>query len=370
MHASKRSLKRKWAITSPCTKQKLFTNSRTDSVTTDSDEYLVRVRASVDYRDLRLRSWQIRGTSLLLAFGPRGAEVASRVRAFSDAAWILCWRDITSALDERTVIAAVLPVVATDFTLRVGFPQCRGLLSASLLAALNSFIFDYCARQKIGGTHLADFVFKQLPLLNPSDFEDAAPWDGTSSLSQWIVSRVLELSYSCWDIQGFAKELNWDGPPFAWDEERRAILRAELDVVSSTCTASSVSTSLTSWTRFRLFGGTTNRCTASTGLPAWFWNATTRCRRRWSPEFRTEEYLSSLWLSSYGMARRVASTEASSVRPAAAGGVRPSPARIGCSDSAPRLSPASVVTIPSGVKGRISTLRCGLTWMLRDSEKR
>ncbi len=27
----------------------------------------------------------------------------------------------------------------------------------------------------------------------------------------------------------FARELGYDGPPFAWDEDRRALLRAELD---------------------------------------------------------------------------------------------------------------------------------------------
>jgi hypothetical protein len=30
-------------------------------------------------------------------------------------------------------------------------------------------------------------------------------------------------------MQAFARELGFDGPPFAWDEERRAQLRAELD---------------------------------------------------------------------------------------------------------------------------------------------
>jgi hypothetical protein len=27
----------------------------------------------------------------------------------------------------------------------------------------------------------------------------------------------------------FARDLGYDGPPFAWDEDRRALLRAELD---------------------------------------------------------------------------------------------------------------------------------------------
>jgi hypothetical protein len=39
----------------------------------------------------------------------------------------------------------------------------------------------------------------------------------------------LELTYTAWDLKPFAEALGYDGPPFRWDEERRASLRAELD---------------------------------------------------------------------------------------------------------------------------------------------
>ncbi len=32
-----------------------------------------------------------------------------------------------------------------------------------------------------------------------------------------------------WDQQPFAKDMGYGGEPFRWDENRRAILRAELD---------------------------------------------------------------------------------------------------------------------------------------------
>jgi hypothetical protein len=41
---------------------------------------------------------------------------------------------------------------------------------------------------------------------------------------------VLELTYTAWDVQPFARDLGYDGPPFTWNEERRVQLRAELDV--------------------------------------------------------------------------------------------------------------------------------------------
>jgi hypothetical protein len=40
---------------------------------------------------------------------------------------------------------------------------------------------------------------------------------------------VLELTYTSHALASFARDLGYDGPPFGWDEDRRALLRAELD---------------------------------------------------------------------------------------------------------------------------------------------
>jgi hypothetical protein len=41
--------------------------------------------------------------------------------------------------------------------------------------------------------------------------------------------RILELTYTAWDLAPFANDCGYDGPPFRWDEERRFLLRCELD---------------------------------------------------------------------------------------------------------------------------------------------
>jgi hypothetical protein len=41
--------------------------------------------------------------------------------------------------------------------------------------------------------------------------------------------RVLELTYTAWDLEAFARDCGYDGPPFRWDEDRRFLLRCELD---------------------------------------------------------------------------------------------------------------------------------------------
>jgi len=48
-------------------------------------------------------------------------------------------------------------------------------------------------------------------------------------LGGWIFPRALELTYTAWDLEPFAKDCGYDGPPFRWDEERRFLLRCELD---------------------------------------------------------------------------------------------------------------------------------------------
>jgi hypothetical protein len=48
-------------------------------------------------------------------------------------------------------------------------------------------------------------------------------------LLNWILKRGLELTYTAWDLRDFAKDCGYDGPPFIWDEERRFLMRCELD---------------------------------------------------------------------------------------------------------------------------------------------
>ena len=49
------------------------------------------------------------------------------------------------------------------------------------------------------------------------------------ALTAWLLPRVVELTYTAWDLQPFAADCGFDGPPFRWDEERRFQLRCELD---------------------------------------------------------------------------------------------------------------------------------------------
>jgi len=135
--------------------------------------------------------------------------------------WLVGWRDITNATNERTVIASMVPWTGVGHTLRLMHVGTNALESAAFLGNASAIVLDFVARQKVGGTHLTVEMWKQLPVLPPEFY--------TESRLAFIIPKVLELTYTSHSLAPFAHDLGHDGPPFAWDEDRRADLRADLD---------------------------------------------------------------------------------------------------------------------------------------------
>jgi hypothetical protein len=137
--------------------------------------------------------------------------------------WLMGWRDITNATNERTVIGAAFPKVGVGNNLPVWYvgQLISAPEAAALVGLMSSLVLDFTARHKVGGTHLNFFIAQQLPVLAPSAF--------TGADLDFITPRVLELTYTSHAMRPWAEDLGHHGPPFAWDEERRAQLRAELD---------------------------------------------------------------------------------------------------------------------------------------------
>ena len=125
----------------------------------------------------------------------------------------------------------------------------------------NSIPFDYITRQKVSGANLNFFKVRQLPVPSPSKI---------LKYKINIIPKVLELTYTAWDIKSFADDLwiesdaelriaiqkQWESnklktlgnmlnppdwyendsngcpiSPFKWDEERRALIKSELDAI-------------------------------------------------------------------------------------------------------------------------------------------
>jgi hypothetical protein len=102
-------------------------------------------------------------------------------------------------------------------------------LIACFYANLTAFMLDYLARQKIGGTHVTYGLLKQFPIIPPASYGDPADWATNETRSSWLLPRILELTYTAWDLAPFARDCGYDGPPFRWDSARRFLIRCELD---------------------------------------------------------------------------------------------------------------------------------------------
>ncbi|GAA5175586.1 hypothetical protein GCM10025771_08170 [Niveibacterium umoris] len=204
-------------------------------------EGLTTKKALVDFpkwaaqnRDVRLDDDQLSALANALHASPLADALQTLLDLWMDRRsprWLMGWRDITNATNERTVIASVVPRVGVgnNLPLMLFRSSAAGGSLAALLGNLCSMSLDFVARHKVGGMHLNYFIYKQLPVLPPDRYTD-------TDLA-FIVPRVLELTYTTDDLQAWGQDLAaYDprpaaeqGRPFAWNPERRAHLRAELD---------------------------------------------------------------------------------------------------------------------------------------------
>ena len=104
-----------------------------------------------------------------------------------------------------------------------------------LLANLNSMAYDYVLRQKVQTNHLAWFIVEQTPLLSSDLYGRKF---GKRSARELVREHVLRLTYTAHDLKDFASDMGHVDPktgevrpPFKWNEDERAHLRARLDAL-------------------------------------------------------------------------------------------------------------------------------------------
>jgi hypothetical protein len=153
-----------------------------------------------------------------------------RQRRFSktQADWELVFCDVTSATNERTALACIIPLSGLTRNLPAIYLDSASAKDAALLVALlSTFALDYFARLKVASNHLTQGILATLPI--PS--RDAARKFAAELFedSGWFEKRGLELSYTASDIEPFARDFGFNGPPIPWDSPRRDESRAELD---------------------------------------------------------------------------------------------------------------------------------------------
>ncbi|MBU3749523.1 MAG: hypothetical protein FGM52_03585 [Mycobacterium sp.] len=128
-------------------------------------------------------------------------DIGAKVGGRWDKPWFLGWRWIARSTDERTFISSLVGRVGSGNSLPLAmFSGSRQLLAA----AWSSFVFDFVARQKLGGANMTFGTVEQLATPLPS-----AAHPGMDP--EWVGLRVDRLN-------------GWVA-----DADERARLRAELD---------------------------------------------------------------------------------------------------------------------------------------------
>jgi hypothetical protein len=143
--------------------------------------------------------------------------------------WMCGFRSVSSPTNERTSIVSVFPLsaVGNSINLMLGLSASEALL---LTANANSLCFDFTCRQKMSGMNLNIWIMKQLPAIPLSTYNQPAACTG-APLKDWVAKRALELVYTAWDVRPFAEDLGHSGPPYRWDDDRRFLIRCELDAL-------------------------------------------------------------------------------------------------------------------------------------------
>jgi hypothetical protein len=229
--------------------------------------------ASPRLSDLQNPEWVV-----LPRYWVRNKHVSESLPNFWEHDWFIGFRNAISAVaDARSVNFSIVPYSGIGNSMPIIFSTTETKKVCALYSSFNSFVFDYVTRQKASGGNLNFYIVKQLPVLPPFSY--------TTALLSFIVPRVLELTYTAWDLKAFADDVWKDGgretddgklreaieqqwqanaaetggghagaeppewiqylvpeepeepkepfphPPFMWDEERRFRLRAELDAL-------------------------------------------------------------------------------------------------------------------------------------------
>lgn len=181
--------------------------------------------------------------------------------------WLVGFRSIASPTNERTCIGSILPLagIANSINLILSTSTMDLLI---ILSQMNSIVTDFCSRLKVGNQNFNIYIMKQTPILFRNYDEFLLKTE--KKHQKILVSNTFELTYTAWDIKAFADDVwrdsndfmktflrqqweenkaatgghtwappEWaeiepDGiplPPFKWNEDRRAVLRAELDAL-------------------------------------------------------------------------------------------------------------------------------------------
>ena len=145
-------------------------------------------------------------------------------------AWLEALSEITTATEKSTLITSGLSSGRVGDSVLVGDHNTVPAVAAGLvLANMNSIPLDWAARFSVGGINMNYYIVKQLPVLAPEAYLEEAKCG--SEYFELVLPRVLELTYTSREVEGFAADLGYRERPFPWDDSRRHRLQCQLDAI-------------------------------------------------------------------------------------------------------------------------------------------
>lgn len=140
----------------------------------DGTEYALRQAVNISAGDEEIHN---------LADSPSLFEDVERVIVSRSPKYLMGWRGLTRATDSRTTISAALPVSGVGNSMNLFYSSNPNALI--LILNLNSIVFDFVARNKMGGTNFNMFYMKQMPIIPPSSY--------TEKEIEWLMSIAYRL---------------------------------------------------------------------------------------------------------------------------------------------------------------------------------
>jgi hypothetical protein len=127
-------------------------------------------------------------------------------RRFGDLAergWLAGYRNVTTSAAARTLLPCALPVVGVGNSLPLLYAPRLPLL----LAALASLPIDHLARCRHAGPNLNFFKLEQVPVPPPSAYDRPAPWEPSTTVERWVLTRFTRAVAWTPELSGLAAEL-------------------------------------------------------------------------------------------------------------------------------------------------------------------
>ena len=147
--------------------------------------------------------------------------------------WLVLHSRKSNRENSRTFTISIAPRCASVDVAPIILPRSevagdyRPAVAATALG--QSFVFDFLLRQRLVGFSIGKNLLKEIPAFRWHSYVDRCFMATNEALYDWLLKRVLELTYTAWELEPFARDCGWYGPPFRWDEARRFLMRCEID---------------------------------------------------------------------------------------------------------------------------------------------